>query len=91
MPLRGRANSRGRTPTPLFPPDRDPVEETDPRHAETVRVVADGAFKAQARTQSPRHPSGSRNSRFGPSPVVPADSHARRSSDEFVVYTSLRV
>src|SRR5947208_14051217 len=45
-------------------PDRDPVEETDPRHAETLRAVADSAVRARAAARSPRRPSGSHNTRF---------------------------
>jgi pimeloyl-ACP methyl ester carboxylesterase len=51
-------------------PDRDPVEEADPRHTETVRTAADGVFKARAAARLPPRPLGSRNTRYGPAIVA---------------------
>src|SRR5207244_12978332 len=65
----GVASVEGRASIRVFVPvhpDRDPVEEADPRHAETLRAVADSAVRARAAARPPRRLSGSHNTRFGP-------------------------
>jgi hypothetical protein len=42
--MKVRASMRALVPVH---PDRNPIEETDPRHAETLRAAADGTLKGR--------------------------------------------